>query len=105
MTKAVMYWDRLRIDVEGHAGAGEVGQDIVCAAASMLINALAGVLEEAEERGRMQYGFKTEDGKASVYANPNLGYLNEAKAYFRMCVKGFRMLAKEYPKNVDIKEV
>jgi len=105
MTRAVMYWDRMRLEVKGHAGGGEKGKDIVCAAISMLAEALVGVLDEAEKRGRTSYGCKEGDGMIIVWADPGLGNLNEIKAYFRMCATGLKMLKQEYPKNVDFSEV
>jgi len=105
MIRAVMYWNKLRLEVEGHAGTAEKGKDLVCAAASMMTGALAGALEEAMARGRTIGEWKQEDGNAVIWADPNMGSLNEIKAYFRMCVKGFRMLQEEYPANVSIKEV
>ena len=104
MIKAVMYWDRLRLEVNGHAG-GIFGQDIVCAGASMLVHALAGVLEEAEARGRCECKAKKAEGSSLIWANPTMGSIAEVKAYFKMAVKGFRMLQEEYPGKVAITEV
>ena len=105
MIKAVMYWDRLRLEVNGHAGAGVIGQDIVCAGASMLVSALAGVLEEAEARGRCECKAKQGEGSSLIWANPTMGSMVEIKSYFKMAVKGMRMLAEEYPGNVVMQEV
>ena len=107
MTNAVMYWNRMRIEVTGHANAGVMGMDIVCAGVSMLTGALIGSLEDAEARGRTIAEWKWNEEKAQlvIWADPNLGNLAEIKAYFRMCVKGLRMLKEQYPRNVDIKEV
>lgn len=105
MIRAEMYWNTLRLEVHGHAGYAEHGQDIVCAGASMLTDALAGVLEDAEARGRAEAKCTAKDGEIRIQANPSMGALNEIKAYFRMCVKGLKMLQGEYPKNVEIKEV
>lgn len=105
MIKATLYWGRLRLEVKGHAGMAEPGKDIVCAGASMLVGALGGVLEEAEQRGRCEFKFKEKDGEALIWANPTMGAVNEVKAYFRMCAKGLRMLQEQYPANVHIKEV
>ena len=46
------------LTVRGHAGYGEYGKDIVCAAASALVYALAGRLRE---KGRL-YRFKSAPG-------------------------------------------
>ena len=105
MTKAVMYWNRLRLEVNGHAGYAEEGKDIVCSAISMLTDALGGVLEEAEARGRCEYRIRDGDGSVVITADPTLGSVNEIKAYFRMVVTGFRMLQEQYPKHIQIQEV
>ena len=44
MIRAI-FTDR-RVTVQGHAGYGEKGQDVVCAAVSALVYALIGTLEE-----------------------------------------------------------
>ena len=105
MTKAIMYWDRLRLEVNGHAGYAEEGKDIVCAAISMLTDALGGVLEEAEERGRCEHKIRDGDGSTVITADPTMGSRQEIKAYFRMAVTGFRMLQEQYPKHIEIREV
>ena len=105
MIRAVMYWERLRLEEEGHAGYAEKGKDIVCSAASMLTGALAGALEEAEDRGRCEYKAKMGEGRAIIWANPAIGSVQEIKAYFKMAVKGYRMLQEQYPGYVTIREV
>ena len=105
MTTVTMTWPQMKLKVEGHANTAPKGQDIVCAAESMLVCALAGTLEEAQQRGRLKMEYKESDGKVEITADPQMGSLAEAKAYFRMAVKGFRMLREEYPSNVCIREV
>lgn len=105
MTKAIMYWNRLQLEVHGHAGYAEPGKDIVCAAISMLTDALGGVLEEAEARGRCEHKIRDGDGHTVITADPTLGSMNEIKAYFRMAVTGMRMLQEQYPKHIEIREV
>ena len=105
MIKVTMYWNRLRMEVEGHANFDEAGKDIICAAASILTDTLGETIEEAEARGRCECKVKAEDGKALIWANPTMGSIVEIKSYFRMAVKGFRMLQQQYPGFVTIKEV
>lgn len=105
MTTATIYWDRLRVEVKGHAGFAEKGQDIVCAGASTLTGALAGALEEAEARGRCECKHREKDGEALIWANPAMGSVMEIKGYFKMFAVGFRMLQEAYPGHVVIKEV
>ena len=105
MTKVSMYWQKLRIEIEGHAGYAEKGNDIVCAAESMLAYALAGVLEDAQQRGRTGFRHREGDGRMVLSADPNMGSSQEIKAYFRMAVMGFRMLREQYPQHIEIREV
>lgn len=105
MTKATMYWQRIRLEVTGHAGYAEAGKDIVCAAISMLTDALAGTLEEAKARGRCDYKARDGDGTVIISADPTMGSIVEIKAYFRMAVTGMRMLQEQYPEYIRIQEV
>ena len=105
MIRADMDWKRLSIFIRGHAGYSDIGSDIVCAGASMLTEALNGVLTEAEARGRTKIYRTEKEGGIIIRADPGLGSLNEIKAYYRMCAKGLKMLAEEYPKHVEIKEM
>lgn len=107
MTKAMMYWDQLRLEVTGHAGGGTKGNDLVCCAVSALTGALIGVLQDAETRGRtgMEWKWNEEQTRLVIRADPNMGSLNEIKAYFRMCVKGLRMLSEQDRDKVEIREV
>ena len=105
MITATMYWERLRLEVTGHAGAAPKGQDIVCAAASMLTGALIGVLEEARDRGRTEFRWEDNGEKMIIWAEPYMNSYREIKSYFRMCAKGFRMLQESDGKYVEFREV
>lgn len=99
-----MDWHNMAIEVTGHAGAAKKGEDLICAAASMLTQALERSLHNAQQRGRLTVKAKMEEGHAKIQADPEMSCLNETKAYFRMCVTGMRMLAEEYPRYINVKE-
>lgn len=105
MTTAFMDWENLTLKVEGHAEYGEKGKDIVCAAESMLVCALAETLENAAQRGRTTIRLEQEDGKAMISANPCMECRAEIKAYFRLCVTGLKMLQQEYREHIKVREV
>ena len=113
MTKALMNWKDLELQVEGHANAGEPGTDIVCAAVSILTQTLVMTLENAEKRGRTKLWSKYQmdkqgapyGGHLKIRADPGMGNREEIKSYFRFCVNGLKELSKEYPKNVWAREV
>ena len=105
MIRARMYWERMRVEITGHAGYAEAGKDIVCAGASALTDALMGALQDAETRGRTSAGWKADGEITAIWADPNIGSIQEIKSYFRMFVRGLRNLQEQYPENVEIKEV
>lgn len=78
------------LSMEGHAGYCG-GQDIVCAAASMLFFALAGRLREL---GMDEYVERCRSGEARVFVPDGLS------DGFRVILCGFRMLEEKYPENV-----
>ena len=75
-----------RLRLTGHAGAGEHGSDPVCAALSILVYALL----DAGAEGRV------ERGEAELL-------LPAADVDVALC--GFRLLAENFPQNVEFKEV
>lgn len=75
-----------RLRLTGHAGAGEPGRDIVCAALSILMYSL--VASGAEGR--------VERGEAELL-------LPDRDVDVALC--GFRLLAESYPEYVSYKEM
>ncbi len=75
-----------RLRLTGHAGAGERGSDPVCAALSILVYALL----DAGAEGRV------ERGEAELL-------LPDRDVDVALC--GFRLLAENFPQNVEFKEV
>jgi uncharacterized protein YsxB (DUF464 family) len=81
------------VRITGHAGCGEIGHDIVCAAVSTLFYTLAEYLAE-----RMQTTDEIEPGAAYLTWNGDAG---EAMEMFRT---GIGMVAGSYPEHVEIVE-
>lgn len=90
--------------VEGHAGAGAKGQDVICAGASMLAYTLAQVLtfmyEEASLHKRPQ--IKLEEGDTLITARPVEERYNECLHAFYVVQVGFALLARSYPQYVEL---
>lgn len=87
--------------LEGHAGHAEYGQDIVCAAASMLaincvnsLEAVAGVVPQVTER--------EEDGMLSVLLPQGIedGQRHDALVLLKALAQGFQDLSSQYPHQV-----
>ena len=82
------------ITVSGHSGYGAAGQDIVCAAASILMEAAAAVLREEQTpildiRGK---------GLHMITAGGESGALETAR-------QGLSLLARHYADHVQIRDL
>ena len=102
MTEA-RFWEREGcrcMEVTGHAGYDQSGRDIVCAACSIIVQALAASLE-IEPGVNASYGmdagrFRLECGAVGQRAA-------RRDAMFDMAQTAFLMLAKKYPEFVRVK--
>lgn len=86
----------------GHAEYRTDGPDIVCAAASMLTQALAAALVQMKpEKLPLIYTANEETAEACVWylATDPLDY-ERAASMFAVARAGFELLEKNYPKNV-----
>jgi len=81
----------------GHAGAGKAGNDIVCAAVSVLMRTALSVL--SDRKGITLRGGAPDKGQLWLEA----GYDAEGKGFLFAAgvflIEGLRSVAQEYPKN------
>lgn len=91
-----------RITLDGHARFDtEEGKDIVCAASSILVYALADTLNEFRAKGVVKStNISTAKGHAIISVEPTQYHKDVVKAVFDMAEKGFGILAYKYPENV-----
>lgn len=82
-----------RLTVRGHAAYAPRGQDIVCAAASALLYALAGSLQQS---GGDVPDVSVAPGFVKITGGP------EDTASFALTVGGLRQLAMRYPAHVAV---
>ena len=91
------------VKAEGHAGAGEYGQDIVCAAVSVLLQTLANEVVEAARAGLLAVGVVAHgDGWMKVEATPTDQTQDMADAWVELVQDGIDALAESYPENVEL---
>lgn len=81
-----------RVSLSGHAGYAPAGQDIVCAAVSALVFALA---EAAEQRGGVRE-LVIRPGRVTVAVK------EDCADYLRVAVCGLHQLAERYPQCVAV---
>lgn len=90
-----------RLEAYGHAGFAPKGQDIVCAAASMLMETLVYVLADSEEAECCAYNEPT-GPRVSVRLKGSLDPADLNALEFAKT--GFSLLAEKYPANVRFED-
>lgn len=88
----------LRLRIQGHAGAGEYGQDIVCAGASILML----TLEErmGELAGENRVSIRKGPGLAEISCCPARAQELRCRDLFETIFLGYQLLENMYPENV-----
>ena len=91
------------VKAKGHAGAGKYGQDIVCAAVSVLMQTLANEVEETARAGTVALGAVAHgDGWMKVEVTPTRESCNMVEAWVELVQDGLDALAESYPENVEL---
>lgn len=88
----------LRMQMEGHAGAGEYGRDIVCAAESILMLVLERQLQELE--GESRVSVVKRPGAAEISCCPARDKTLRCRDAFEMVFLGYQLLENMYPAYV-----
>ena len=92
----------LRLEAAGHAGYAPAGQDIVCAGASTLMQALVSLLA-GEESTRSDAWDEPDGPRLAVVADaPQKPWVEGA---FELAKTGFALLAERYPDNLRFADV
>lgn len=91
------------VKAKGHAGAGKYGQDIVCAAVSVLMQTLANEVEESARAGTVALGAVAHgNGWMKVEVTPTRESCNMVEAWVELVQDGLDALAESYPENVEL---
>ncbi len=95
--------ETFELKIEGHAGHGNKGEDIVCSAISALFYTLAASLTQSANMLKKAPIIKDKDGNGYLKCKPKEEYAgNIARSYWTILV-GFEMIAAQYPENVKFK--
>lgn len=93
--------DTLELNIEGHAGQNEKGEDIVCSAISTLFYTLGQALIDSEEMLKEKPIVIDDDGKGYIACKPKAEYEgNIARSYWTI-LEGFDLISKNYPQYVN----
>ena len=101
MIQVTYYRQYNRVTVEGHAGSGPEGHDLVCSAVSALALTLAGnVSYMAAQEAVHDVITKLEEGNAEIQCTPYRRYKDSVAQVYRAICVGFELLATKYPENI-----
>lgn len=100
MTKVFFDSKELVMEIQGHAGFADAGQDIVCAAVSALSMTLLAAAEEPMFQASRY--INRQEARIRVSCCPERGYKTRCREMFRTIFIGFELLHTEYPDYVRI---
>ena len=101
MIHVTYYRQHNRVTVEGHAGSGPEGHDLVCSAVSALTLTLAGNVSFMKAQNAVYSEIlKLEEGNAEIQCTPYRRYRESVEQIFRAICVGFELLSTKYPENI-----
>lgn len=102
MIQVTYYRQFNRVTVEGHAGSGPEGHDLVCAAVSSLALALAGNVSYMQTQGAVYaVTIDLKEGNAEIQCTPYRRYRDSVAQIYRAICVGFELLSTKYPQNIS----
>lgn len=92
------------LTVQGHSEQAEVGQDIVCSAASILAYTVAQMVADMGEGGKLKKKphIRLDSGDSAITCKPTKQYYNEALHTYTVAQTGYELLAHTYPDYVRV---
>ncbi len=92
------------LTVQGHSEQAQMGQDIVCSAASILAYTVAQTVTDMGESGKLKKKphIRMDSGDAVVTCKPTKQYYGEALHVFKVAQTGYELLAHTYPDYVRL---
>lgn len=95
----------LTMSVRGHSGLGARGRDLVCAGASTLAYTAAQNIDFMAKAGQLDSEPKIiiHEGHMKVQCKPKPEHYAEALHTFFVVQAGMLLLAKNFPKNIELK--
>ena len=94
---------QIQVRIRGHAGYAPAGEDIVCAAASMLGALLEETLLRENTQGGLRFlSVQKSNGVLELDFSPTLPGWSRLSPVLEAVEHGFRLLADQYPSYVSL---
>lgn len=94
--------DKYKLKLDGHCNTAPKGYDLVCAAASILCLTMAQVLQENGEKLRGEPKIELNDGDALLVWKPYKKYESALYNSLYTVLKGYQVLAYNYPECIEL---
>lgn len=102
MITVVYHRDRNRVEVKGHANSGEMGHDLICASATILVHTLATLAKNMEIAGHIKYPtVEISEGHALISCNVPRKYKSTVTFAIDAICGGYDFLAQNYPEYIS----
>lgn len=97
----------IHMTMKGHAQNAPYGEDLVCAAATMMAYTVAQAVQFMNEQGKLKKKPKIsiKEGDVSIVATPNDDDYAETLHTFWVAQCGIHVLAHNYPQNVKLEHL
>ena len=94
-----------RVRILGHAGAGEKGEDVVCAGVSAIAQTLAANVRHWQASGKLkkEADISLSDGEGLISWEPKHGYEAATRQAAVAICAGFELIAVELPQYVSFR--
>ena len=89
------------LEIKGHAGHNEKGEDIVCSAVSILFFTLLQTLIDSEKMLEQSVEYKAEDGNGYLRCKPRKEYEANISLMWMPIIKGFDIIEFHYSEYVN----
>ena len=94
----------LELNVKGHAGLAEAGQDILCSAVSILTYTVAQSISNMREDKFTECPLiSLENGDAKISCRCKSKSFDETEKAFKFARTGYTLLTHNYPQYVELK--
>ena len=99
--------ERLSLVMQGHAGCGAHGSDLVCAACSILAHTLCRMVQNGAEKGMFYQAplVHIVSGNAIVSCAPRADFYEGMLHAYYMAQVGLDLLRREYPESIELSVV
>ena len=109
MIKAKFYTknDSIHMSLKGHAESAPIGEDLICAGATMMAYAVAQTVQFMYDHGKFKKKPKIslKDGNIQIVVTPREEDYAEALHTFYVAQCGIHLLAHNYPEHVKLEHL